>query len=319
MMERDVDRRLQTPGDVLVAIRSCEPTLGGVATAGLTDTVPVRPTILAPTRARRGRFSSAVRVGAALGALAAVLILVTVVESRVQQSVSSGVLEDPTLYVQGPPDETPLGYSTEPPTVISLPPLPQAASPALPRPAPLALPTPAVAAAPPALPSLPDLPGLPRRPSVLVLVSGEESMVPAVRAHLESLLQGRGLRLVSAARYPVLREKYQAGRLSLYWYDVVALLPANTAQILVLAEIRKTGSTMLRYYGRSDEMMLASFSLRTIDATTGASIHSASAPSIQFTALNMGENLNQAIEPVVAGVDTKIEAYWKRRLEHDSS
>lgn len=306
-----------SPVAVLLKISTERPTPIGQ----LDPTVPapvlnlVERMIAAP--ATRNTLRWATRVGAALGSFAAVVLLVWSVESGIDLRDPTDAPKDPTIYVQGPPDETPVEHSTTPPTVTPLPPRPREVAATSERPAALRPPSPPVAAAPPAGPA--TRPSIPEQPNVLVLVSGDEPMVPAVRAHLESLFQRSGLRLVSTARFPVLRAKHQAGQLSLYWYDVVQLLPANTAQILVLAEIRKTGSTTLRYYGRRQEMTLARFSVQTVDAKTRASIHSGSAPSIEFTSLNMGQNLNQAIEPVVAGIGASITKHWKRRLEHDAS
>ena len=157
-------------------------------------------------------------------------------------------------------------------------------------------------------------PVLPKIPTVLMAVSGDESMVPLVQAHLESIIVGSGLRLASIFEIPMLRKKMQFGEIPITWYSIKQFIPKNRAHILLLAKVRKTGSMPLEYYGYTQELTTAIFSIRTVDMATGTSAGSPANASIRFTPLNMEENFKKAITSAASGIGTDIKTYWKEKL-----
>lgn len=157
-------------------------------------------------------------------------------------------------------------------------------------------------------------PVLPKIPTVLMAVSGDESMVPLFRAHLESIIVGSGLRLASISEIPVLRKKMQLGEMPITWYSIKQFLPKNSAHILLLAKVQKTGSMTLEYYGRTQELTTATFSIRTFDMATGTSAGSLASASVKFTPLNMEKNFKEAITSAASGIETDIKTYWKEKL-----
>lgn len=298
MMAVDPESRPQTPRELLDAIGECERMLAGSTAAPLAKTIAVRPT-------PRGLLSSIrpwVQAGSALGALLAVLLLVWSVQGLIPEARQDDAPSPRTMASEA--ELSPISAS------IDLTPTSSIGGPKAEAGREL------VSSAPPKTP-----PPLPRRPAVLVVVFGDEAMVPLVRAQVESQFLGSDLEVITVAEIPVLRRKLQLGpSRSWSWYDVREFVPAHQAQVVVLARIQKTGSTPLRFYGRIEEMTLASFSVQTIDMASGHSIHADSTGSIQFTALNMSQNLQSAIESVVDGLGARISEYWeqKRRASETS-
>ena len=157
-------------------------------------------------------------------------------------------------------------------------------------------------------------PVLPKIPTVLMSVSGDESMVPLVQAHLESIIVGSGLRIASILEIPMLKEKMQFGEIPITWYSIKEFIPKNRAHIFLLAKVRKTGSMPLEYYGYTQELTTAFFSIRTFDMATGTSAGSPASASVRFTPLNMEENFKEAITSAASGIGTDIKTYWKEKL-----
>jgi hypothetical protein len=154
---------------------------------------------------------------------------------------------------------------------------------------------------------------LPKIPTILVIVSGDEYMISSARAHLYSKMRDEGLKILSFTEVPLLREKMQFGAVPVTWYDIQQIAPADKAQVLVLAEIKKTGTMPLHYMGRSEELTVASFSFQAVDMETGESIHSSTSESINFTSLNMNEKLQEGISNTTEGMEEEIRLYWKKK------
>jgi serine/threonine protein kinase len=288
MLATDPDARPQTPQELLAAIADCERNLSGDE--------PLRPTIAvsATSPVRRRLPAGAVWMGSALGALLAVFLIVWSVEALM------GIIDPPVRLLSGPTPPGSAHGSNEylgPAVVIEHPPVPLLD----------------ITPPEPEMPTAPT-PSLPQRPAVLVWAVGDETLVPLVQSQVESSLLGFDVDVIPLAEIPIPRRRMQIGGLRWTWTDVRQIVPSNRAQVVVLARIQKTGSTTLRYYGRADQMTIASFSIQTFDTASGHSIHSDSAGSIQFTALNMSENLQNAIDPVIDGLGTKIADFWKRKL-----
>jgi len=158
------------------------------------------------------------------------------------------------------------------------------------------------------------LPMLPKNPVVLVIASGEESMLALTRSYLYTHLRSSGLKILTFAEIPVLREKMQMGDMPISWYEIKEIAPPGQAQVLVLAEIIKTGSMPIQYMGRTDELIHAAFTLQAMDMETGESIHSGSSDTIKFTAMNMDQKLKEGISSATRGIGGEIKGYWEGRL-----
>ncbi len=150
-------------------------------------------------------------------------------------------------------------------------------------------------------------------PSVLAIVSGNEYMLPVARSHFYSAMRENKVKILTITEIPVLREKMHIGDTPVSWHEIKQLVPNTKAQVLVLANIRKTGTMPIRYLGRSDTLTLASFSIEAVDMGTGALIHSSTAGSIKFTALNMDDKIRDAVSDATGGIEEVIRQYWNEK------
>ncbi|MDY6843472.1 MAG: serine/threonine-protein kinase [Thermodesulfobacteriota bacterium] len=159
------------------------------------------------------------------------------------------------------------------------------------------------------------VPVLPKSPTVLMVVSGEEAMALLVRSHLESIMLKNGLKLTAVSEIPVLREKMQFGEIPLSWYSIKQYVPSDKAHILLVAQVQKTGSVPLKFFGRTQELTTATYSIRAVDIVTGTSIAVPASGSVEFTPLNMEENFREAITSDASGMGPEIKKYWKEKLK----
>jgi hypothetical protein len=155
---------------------------------------------------------------------------------------------------------------------------------------------------------------LPERPTVLLVVSGVEEMALELRTHLESVILDSGLQIISPAEIPVLREKIQFGATPISWYDVRQFVPAGQAHILVLAKIQKAGSTMLTFYGQTQEQITASYSVRSLDMSTGKAVDRSKTGVVRYTALNMQDEFADAVPEKVRDLGGAINTYWQKKI-----
>ena len=175
----------------------------------------------------------------------------------------------------------------------------------------------------PAPPSEPDvkvakvapIPALPEIPVVLLIVSGDESLVPFVRTYLESIIVKSGLKASSIAEIPVLTRKMQMGDLPFSWHDVQQYVPSGQAHILLLAEVQKTGSMPLSYYGRTQILTSARVSVRAVDMATGVSAASPGIGTVKFTPLNMDEEMKRGVHSAAGEMGAAIRRYWREKLK----
>lgn len=162
---------------------------------------------------------------------------------------------------------------------------------------------------------LKSVPILPEIPLVLLAVSGDDHLVPIVRAQLESILAGSGLKPIDISEMPILREKMLMGELPLTWYGIKKWVPNDQAHILVLAQVKKTGSMPLKYYGRTQDLTIASFSVRWVDMGTGTSSDLPITGSMKFTLLNMEDIVRSEITAATNAIGDKIMQFWKTKVD----
>ena len=307
MMAREPNERYQTPKDLLDDVDHCIHTI-----TAKEEALPLAEDIIkaeeAKTAAITNRRSYVGLMGGILGIALAVLLVVWFVEGRgpvkthLDNSEESVTVEHKYTAEEGQPDQNSLGsegaaldeiitQTNGPETDIKEATLPGED----------------------VIAKVDKSPPLPKTPTVLVIVSGDEYMLPTARTQLHSLMKDTGLKVISFAEIPVLREKMQYGRTPVTWYEVRQLAPDSEAHVLLLGEAKKTGSMPIQYLGRSQELTMASFTLQVIDMETGTSIHSSASESIKFTPLNMNEKLQDGIAVTTEGIEDEIQQYWKEK------
>jgi len=298
MMAKEATDRFQTPEEVLAATDRCIDSLDADVPLVKGHPSIARPVPPSPPRPKsRAKFW-----GGMAGVALAVLLIVWLVEGgflKQKEALEQKASIDMSGQVA---EEKPV----EPPTPhVSVPAVPKDRA-ALETKAVLEK-TPKVAVAAPKKKEV-----LPKVPTVLLVVSGDEAMIPLARVHLESIVMASGLQVASISEIPMLQEKIQFGRTPMTWHIIEPLVPQGKAHLLVLAEVQKTGSTALKYYGRVQEMITATFSVRSVDMASGISVARPVSGSVKFTQLNMEKNLKDAIASASSGIGPEMKAYWER-------
>jgi serine/threonine-protein kinase len=166
--------------------------------------------------------------------------------------------------------------------------------------------------------SLPKQPSLPSVPTVLMAVWGEQVMVPNMKANLENALFGSGLNVASVSQIPVLRQRIQYGQDAIDWYSVQQVVPRDMGHILILAEIQKMGSVPLEYYGRTQELITSTYTVRAVDMDTGTAVAPSLSGTVKYTSLNAQEKLQGAVLPAARRLGSQIKSFWQQKRARGS-
>jgi serine/threonine protein kinase len=317
MTAKDVNQRFQKPNEILSAINECTNAIKGSAqlASGRVQNKAGKPQ----------RFYVKA-IGGIAGIALAIFLIVWAGDALIfkkkpiapPSKVAEATKQETTSDAVAPPNPVPA-----PDQSPSVPPIQEAkqvqetkqvpqpvVEKPIEKPKPKSLPPPSVSEQ---TASLKRGPALREVPNVLIMVSGDEGMVPLVRAHLESLVMSGGLRVTPVTEIPVLREKVQMGRMPISYYSVKEVVPPGKTDILLLAQVQKTGSTTLQYYGRAQEMITATFTVQVLDMASGISVESPATGSAQFTSLNMNDNLRDAVYSAASHLGEGIKKYWEEK------
>jgi hypothetical protein len=159
----------------------------------------------------------------------------------------------------------------------------------------------------------PEAVALPGTPSVLLLVTGPEGMRMLMRSNLESAFLDSGLRVMSPAEIPRLRKKMLMGDTPISWYEVRELVPEGSAHTLVLAAIDRVGTRDLEFYGQTRKQITAVFSIRVLNMNTGEAIRRSITGQVKYTAMNITERFEGAVNKATDGLGDAIKADWRSR------
>jgi len=321
MMARDPGERYQTPQEVIRGIEKCRSSLRAIPPPAPEEAVRPLETRTAAVPRRRSR---AAVVGGIVGVALAVVLVVWIVDAVLRPQPPKPATQPQPAMVQ-PQQPAPAPVATAPTEPVKAQPPEPAPAPVAPTPAPTFPSSEPKAVsrpqAPPVTEAMIPRPAEPKRaaplpssPTVLLVTSGPESMVHLVRANLGAVLAKSGLRVASVADIPVLREKAQYGRMPMSWYEIRQIVPKDKAHVLVLAEVQKAGSTVLTFYGRSQEQITATFSIQALDMATGTSVGSPATGTVDFTSLNMTENFKDAITSAAGEMGNDIKKYWEGKI-----
>lgn len=150
-----------------------------------------------------------------------------------------------------------------------------------------------------------------KTPIVIIAVSGDDAILPFVQADIEKNLIEARLKVISASEIPVLYKKIQLGQTPINFYRLKQLIPKGRADILLLAEFRKVGSTDLAFYGMTEKLISTNFSVRAIDMKTGISAAPPATGAVKYTALNMKQNIAEALAPALSEMGQTIKQHWR--------
>ena len=150
-------------------------------------------------------------------------------------------------------------------------------------------------------------------PNVLIIASGDESLVPLLRTNLAAIILQSGLKLINIAEIPRLRERIQMGQMPITQYSIMEIVPREKADIILLAQIQKTGTTSLQFYGQTQEMTTAAFTVEAIDLAGGNAVNAQAMGTASFSPLNMIENVKTAVQESAGGIGREIKQHWQRK------
>jgi hypothetical protein len=67
----------------------------------------------------------------------------------------------------------------------------------------------------------------------------------------------------------------------------------------------------LRFYGDTADQYASTISIKVVDAATKKVLASPRSRTVNYTTLNMQDNIEEAAEEMSADIPGKIEAFWK--------
>lgn len=146
---------------------------------------------------------------------------------------------------------------------------------------------PAESRAAPAEPAPPDY----REPNVVVIVNGDPAVSATIETTLESALAGAKFTVMNEQFFDGYRSGIDVARLA----DVVV---RNRGNIVVLADIRETGTRQLEFYGRQDVQTLATLNVTAMLPVERRNLGAPWQANLQYTGLNAAEQGRNAAEPI---------------------
>ncbi|MDA8240762.1 MAG: protein kinase [Nitrospiraceae bacterium] len=144
-------------------------------------------------------------------------------------------------------------------------------------------------------------------PSVLVVTSGEPNIADIIESVIGKKLLARSFPLSASGEIQGLSERYGQHGIPLNALDRRRL----KSDILVYASISTMDAAPLRFYGHTAEQYASTISIKVIDTATKKVIASPRSRTVNYTTLNMQDNIEEAIGEMTSDLPKKIEAFWK--------
>jgi hypothetical protein len=83
------------------------------------------------------------------------------------------------------------------------------------------------------------------------------------------------------------------------------------ADVLVYVSINTMNAEPLQFYGRTMEQYASTISIKVIDAATKKTISAPHTKTVNYTTLNMQDNIEEATEEMVSDLPRRLMSYWK--------
>lgn len=144
-------------------------------------------------------------------------------------------------------------------------------------------------------------------PAVVVLSSGEPNISEIVESVVGRKLQERSFPIASTGDVQALAERY--GRHG---------IPLNAlgqhrfkADILIYIKVSTMNAGPLHFYGRTVDQYASTISIKAIDTSTRKAIIAPASRTVNYTSLNMQDNVEEATIEMVSDMAGRLEAFWK--------
>lgn len=163
------------------------------------------------------------------------------------------------------------------------------------------------AAVPPVNTNAPAAPKRSQIPAVLVVASGEANISDIVESVVSKNLKRRSFPLSGGGEIQALEDRY--GR---HGIPLSALNKGHVnSDILIYISVSTMNAAPLHFYGRTMEQYASTISIKAVDTATGRAVLSPITKTVNYTSLNMQDNVEEATQEISAALPKKIESYWK--------
>ncbi|WP_321492922.1 caspase family protein [uncultured Desulfobacter sp.] len=154
---------------------------------------------------------------------------------------------------------------------------------------------------------------LPETPRVLIHTHGDDDLLALFTAQLESAFMTSGLDYCSTTSIPSLGILASQGKLNANWSEINQYVSDTNAQILVTAQIKKTGSRKIEFYGQKTTLHTATFVIKAVDMASGSLAATPESGQINYTDLNMMQTIQKTVSAGSARLGDNIKNYWKKK------
>ena len=154
---------------------------------------------------------------------------------------------------------------------------------------------------------------LPDKPRVLIHSYGDDDLMPVFTAQIESAFMTSGLDYCSTTSIPSLSKLASEGKLNANWSEINQYVPDTQAQILVTAQIKKTGSKQLDLYGMKSTLHMATFVIKAVDLTSGSLAASPESGQLNYTDINMMKTIQKEVTTRTNRIGDDIKTYWDKK------
>ena len=144
-------------------------------------------------------------------------------------------------------------------------------------------------------------------PTVLVVTSGDPNIADIIESVIGKKLLARSLPLAASGEIQALSDRYGQHGIPLNALDPRRL----KADVLVYITVSTMNAAPLRFYGHTAEQYASTISIKVIDAATKQVVASLRSKTVNYTTLNMQDNIEEAAEEMASDLPRKIEAFWK--------
>jgi hypothetical protein len=144
-------------------------------------------------------------------------------------------------------------------------------------------------------------------PAVLVVTSGEPHISDIVESVIGKKLQERSFPISATGEIQALSDRYGRHGIPLNVLDQRQL----KADVLVYVSVSTMNAGPLRFYGQSMEQYASTISIKVIDTATRKVIGSPRTKTVNYTTLNMQDNIEEAAEEIVSDLPKRLITFWK--------
>ena len=142
-------------------------------------------------------------------------------------------------------------------------------------------------------------------PAVLIVTSGESNISDIVESAIGRKL--RSFPISAAGEIEALSERYGRHKIPLSALDQRQL----KADVLVYVAVTTMNAGPLEFYGQTMEQYASTISVRVIDTATKKAIVPLRTKTVNYTTLNMHDNITEATEEILSDLPRRLSSFWK--------